>query len=151
LTTPLLASDPVTVVIEETTIEQKTNLFVYGYAEGVDRRQEVSITLSDRNAKTLELTAEINKIGNWGVEEVDISTLSDGKIAIAAAIIDDAGIRLARTNSTAVLDTSFNLCRVHEKAFCSHYLFADGLSVAIGVSHEDTPDCRSDTGSVPAV
>jgi hypothetical protein len=46
LTTPLLASEPVTVVIEETTIEQKTNLFVYGYAEGVDRRQAVSITVT---------------------------------------------------------------------------------------------------------
>ena len=67
---PLLASDPVTVVIEETTIEQKTNLFVYGYAEGVDRRQEVSITLHDRDAKTLELKAETNDIGNWGIEDV---------------------------------------------------------------------------------
>ena len=52
LTTPLLASDPVTVVIEEITIEQKTKLFVYGYAEGVDRWQEVRITLSDRDSKT---------------------------------------------------------------------------------------------------
>ena len=63
LTSPLLASDPVTVVIEETTIEQKTKLFVYGYAEGVDRWQEVSITLRDGDSKSLELTAEINKIG----------------------------------------------------------------------------------------
>jgi endo-beta-N-acetylglucosaminidase D len=86
LTTPLLASDPVTVVIEETTIEQKTKLFVYGYAEGVDRWQEVSITLSDAGSKTLELTAETNKLGNWGVEEVDISALSDGKITITAVV-----------------------------------------------------------------
>jgi len=51
LATPLLASDPVTVVIEETTIEQKTKLFVYGYAEGVNKWQEVSITLNDSGSK----------------------------------------------------------------------------------------------------
>ena len=71
-TTPLFASDPITVVIEETTIEQKTTLFVYGYAEGVDRRQTVTITVRDRDAKTLELQTETNKIGNWRVEAVDL-------------------------------------------------------------------------------
>ncbi len=117
LTTPLLASDPVTVVIEETTIEQKTKFFVYGYAEGVDRWQEVSITLRDRDAKTLELTAETNKIGNWGVEEADISTLSDGKITIAAMIKDEAGKTIAQTTSTAVLDTSFSFVEFMKKHF----------------------------------
>ena len=116
---PLLASDPVTVVIEETTIEQKTNLFVYGYAEGVDRRQEVSITLHDRDAKTLELKAETNDIGNWGIEDVDISTLSDGKIIINAAITDEAGQLLAQTSSVAVLDTGFSLIEFMNKHFAA--------------------------------
>ena len=107
-TMPLFASDSATVVIEETMIEQKTKLFVYGYAEGVVRRQEVSITLSDGDEKSLELTAEINKIGNWGVEEVDINTLSDGKITITAMLKDEAGKTMAQTTSIAVLDTSFS-------------------------------------------
>ncbi len=119
LPNPLFASDPVTVVIEETTIEQKTNLFVYGYAEGVDRRQEVSITVTDRKAKTLELLAETNKIGNWGIEAVDISTLSDGKIIITAAITDEAGKTVAQTTSTAVLDTSFSLFAFMNKHFAA--------------------------------
>ena len=117
LTTSLLASDPVTVVIEETTISEKTKLSVYGYAEGVDRWQEVSITCSDRNSKSLELTAQINKIGNWGVEEVDISTLSDGKIAVTAMIKDDAGKTMAQTTSSAVLDTSFSIVDFMNKHF----------------------------------
>jgi tripartite ATP-independent transporter DctM subunit len=119
LTTSLLASGPVTVVIEETTIEQKTNLFVYGYAEGVDSRQEVTITVTDRKAKTLELQAEINKIGNWGIEAVDVSTLSDGKITIKAAITVEAGRILAQTSSTAVLDTSFSLIEFMNKHFAA--------------------------------
>jgi tripartite ATP-independent transporter DctM subunit len=118
-TSPLLASDPVTVVIEETTIEQKTNLFVYGYAEGVDSRQEVSITLHDRDAKTLELKSETNDIGNWGVDEIDISTLSDGKITIVAALKDEAGKTIAQTTSTSVLDTSFNLVEFMKKHFAA--------------------------------
>ncbi len=86
LTSPLLASDPVKVVIEETVIEQKTTFFLYGYAEGVDRWQEVSITLSDKDGKQIELTAEINKFGNWGVEALDIGTLSDGTVSITAML-----------------------------------------------------------------
>jgi C4-dicarboxylate transporter DctM subunit len=119
LTTPLLASDPVTVVIEETTIAQKTNFFLYGYAEGVDRWQEVSITLSDGGSKSLELTAQTNKIGNWGVEEVDISTLSDGKITITAMLKDEAGKTMAQTTSTAVLDTSFSFVEFMNEHFAA--------------------------------
>ena len=119
LTTPLLASDPVTVVIEETTIEQKTKLFVYGYAEGVDRWQEVNITLSDSDDKTLELKAEINKIGNWSAEEVDISTLSDGKITIAAVLKDEAGKTMVQTTATVVLDTSFSFAEFMKKHFAA--------------------------------
>lgn len=109
LASPLLASDSPTVIIEETTVKQKTKLFLYGYAEGVDRRQEVSITLSDSDSQNLELTAKINKIGNWGVEEVDISTLSDGKIKITAMLKDETGNITAVTRSSVGLDTSFSV------------------------------------------
>jgi C4-dicarboxylate transporter, DctM subunit len=119
LTMPLFASDSVTVVIEETMIEQKTKLFVYGYAEGVVRRQEVNITLRDGDTKSLELTAETNKIGNWRVEEVDISTLSDGKITITAMLKDEAGKTMAQTTSTAVLDTSFSFVGFMNKHFAT--------------------------------
>jgi tripartite ATP-independent transporter DctM subunit len=117
--TPLLASDPVTVVIEETVTEQKTQLFVYGYAEGVDRWQEVSITISDSGSKSLEITAETNKIGNWGIEAVDISTLSDGEITIAAVLKDEAGKVMAQTATTAVLDTSFSFTAFMKKHFAT--------------------------------
>ena len=105
---PLLASNPVTVVIEETVIAQKTTIFVYGYAEGVDRRQKVSVTLRDKNGQGIELDAKINKFGNWGVEGVDIGTLSDGAITITAMLKDDTGKTMAQTTATAVLDTSFS-------------------------------------------
>jgi C4-dicarboxylate transporter, DctM subunit len=119
LTMPLFASESVTVVIEETMIEQKTKLFVYGYAEGVVRRQEVNITLRDGDAKSLELTALTNKIGNWGVEEVDISTLSDGKITITAMLKDEAGKIMAQTTSFAVLDTSFSFVAFMKNHFAA--------------------------------
>jgi C4-dicarboxylate transporter, DctM subunit len=109
LTSPLAASDPVTVVIEETVIEQKTLLFVYGYAEGVDRWQEVHITLSDKSDQRIELAAEINKFGNWRVEAVDIGTLSDGTVTITAMLKNEAGKTMAQTTTTAVLDTRFSL------------------------------------------
>ena len=119
LATPLFASDPVTVVIEETAIVDKTNLFVYGYAEGVDRFQEVNITLSDVESKSLELIAETNKIGNWGVEEIDISTLADGKITILAVVKDETGKIAAQAISSALLDTRFNLADFMRKHFAA--------------------------------
>jgi len=119
LAAPLLASDPATVVIEETAIQQKTKLSVYGYAEGVDKWQEVSITLSDRKSKSLELTAKINEIGNWGVENVDISSLSDGTIDIKAELKDEARKTIAQTTSTAVLDTSFSFVDFMNKHFAA--------------------------------
>ena len=119
LTSPLLASDPVTVVIEETVIAQKTTIFVYGYAEGVDQRQAVHITLRDKDAKRIELTSEINKFGNWAVEAVDIGTLSDGTISITAMLKNDAGKTMAQATATAVLDTSFNLSAWLNQHFAS--------------------------------
>lgn len=107
--TPLPAADAPVVVIEETAIKQKTKLFLYGYAEGVDRRQEVNITLRDRDSKVIERTAKINKIGNWGIEEVDIGTLGDGKIKITAMLKDETGNITAVTRSSVGFDTSFSI------------------------------------------
>lgn len=108
LSFPLQASDPVTLVIEETAIAQKTLLSVYGYAEGVEPRYEVTITLSDSKSGRIERTALTNTFGNWGVEEVDISTFSDGEVSIAAMLEDESGGTIAQTHSSIVLDTSFN-------------------------------------------
>ena len=108
LTTPLMASDPVRIVIEETVIDQKTLLSVYGYAEGVEPWQTVSITLNDEKSAIIEQTPEINKIGNWGVEVVDIGAFTDGNITITAVVKDDRGNIVAQTGSSAVLDTSFS-------------------------------------------
>jgi len=119
LTTPLLASDPVTVVIEESTITEKTVLSLYGYAEGVEKLQEVNITLTDGNTKSLELKAETNKIGNWDVEEVDVSTLSDGKISITVILKDVAGKTMAQTASSVVLDTSFSFIEYMNEHFAT--------------------------------
>lgn len=109
MTLPLLASDPVTVVIEETMLTEKTQFSLYGYAEGVDRWQEVTITLLDSNAKSLKLKAETNKLGNWEVEDVDISKLRDGEVSITALIKDEAGNTMAQATSSFVLDTSFSV------------------------------------------
>ncbi|MFO7912827.1 MAG: TRAP transporter large permease subunit [Desulfotignum sp.] len=108
LSSPVPASNPATVVIEETVIAQKTTIFVYGYAEGVDSRQKISVTLNDKNDQGIELDAKINQFGNWSVEGVDIGTLSDGTITITAMVKDDTGKTMAQAAATAVLDTSFS-------------------------------------------
>ncbi len=119
--TSLFASDPVRVVIEETVLDQKTDqeilLSVYGFAEGVEPWQTLSITLSDEKGAIIEQIPEINKIGNWGVEAVDISAFADGIIAITAVVKDDRGNIVAQTNSSAVLDTSFSLIGFLNKHF----------------------------------
>lgn len=107
--TSLFASDSVRLVIEETVIEQKILLSVYGFAEGVEPWQTLSITLIDEKGAIIEQTSKINGIGNWGVEALDISSFADGSIAITAVVKDDRGNIAAQTDSTAVLDKSFSL------------------------------------------
>ena len=119
--TSLFASDSIRVVIEETVIDQKadqkTFLSVYGFAEGVEPWQTLSITLDDEKGSNIEQTPKINKIGNWGVEAVDISAFADGSIAITAVVKDDRGNIVAQTDSNTVLDTSFSLIGFLNKHF----------------------------------
>lgn len=119
LATPLVASYPVRVVIEETVIEQKQFLSVYGYAEGVEPWETVSITLSDETGAIIEQNPEINKIGNWSVEELDISAFTDGSVTITAAVKDDRGNIVIQTGSTAVLDTSFSFVEFMNSHFAA--------------------------------
>lgn len=109
LAAPLRASGPVDIFIEETAIAEKTILSVYGYAEGVGSSQEVIVKLSDAKAEDIELRSETTIIGNWEVEDVDISKFSDGDINITAFIEDEAGQRIAQVSSTIFLDRSFSL------------------------------------------
>ena len=104
----LWASEP-RVVIEEAAIDQKTQISVYGYAEEVEPWQTVFITLADEKGGVIEQASEINKIGNWEAEDVDISTLSDGAITITAEVKDDQERIVAQAETFAALDTSFSL------------------------------------------
>jgi len=106
--TSLFAADSARVVIEETVIDQKALFSVYGFAEGVEPGQPLTITLGDEKGAIIEQSPEINKIGNWGVEAMDLSAFADGVIAITAVVKDDRGRIVAQTDSTAVLDTSFS-------------------------------------------
>ena len=119
--TSLFASDPVRVVIEETVLDQKTDqktlLSVYGFAEGVEPWQMLSITLGDEKGAIIEQTPKINKLGNWGVEALDISAFADGSIAITAVVKDDRENIVAQTDSNTVLDTSFSLIGFLNKHF----------------------------------
>ncbi|MDM8517470.1 TRAP transporter large permease [Desulfobacterales bacterium HSG16] len=113
----LSASYDIRVVIEETVMEQKTLLSVYGYAEGVEPWQTVSITLTDEKGATIEQDPKINKIGNWEVEALDISTFADGRIDISAEVKDDRGTIVAQAGSETVLDRSFSLMDFLNKHF----------------------------------
>jgi len=115
--TSLFASDPVRVVIEETVMDQKILLSVYGFAEGVEPWQMLSITLGDEKGAIIEQTPKINKLGNWGVEALDISAFADGSIAITAVVKDDRENIVAQTDSNTVLDTSFSLIGFLNKHF----------------------------------
>ena len=121
--TSLFASDPVRVVIQETVLDQKTDpktlLSVYGFAEGAEPWQTLSITLGDEKGAIIEQTPKINKRGNWGVEALDISAFADGIIAITAVVKDDRGNIVAQTGSSAVLDTSFSFVEFMNSHFAA--------------------------------
>jgi tripartite ATP-independent transporter DctM subunit len=106
---PAFADEQIKIEIEETVLEQKTKLFVYGYAEGIDHRQNIHIKISGSDSKAVEFTTKVNKIGNWKLEEIDISLLNDGNIDIRAFVKNDKAEILAQADSTTLLDTSFSL------------------------------------------
>ncbi len=114
---PSVSASKAFVVIEETGIEQKTLLSVYGYAEGVEPWETVTITLTDEAGAIIEQTPKINKIGNWEMEAVDISTFTDGIITIKAVVKDDRENIIVQTDSEAVLDTSFSLMEFMNRHF----------------------------------
>jgi tripartite ATP-independent transporter DctM subunit len=105
----LPASGEVEIFIEETALAEKTSLSVYGYAEGVGSSREVIVTLSDTAANRIEQQSETTIIGNWEVEDVDVSAFEDGEITITAFIEDAAGQRVAEVTTTVLLDRSFDL------------------------------------------
>ena len=101
--------EPAELVIEESVVEQPSKLFIYGYAEGVETGRDINILVSDGDSKKIELNTQTNKLGNWNLEEVDISGLSDGRISINAVIVGESGGIEARAVSGVVLDRNFNL------------------------------------------
>lgn len=105
----LRASDQATLVIEEIAQSEATDLSIYGYVEGVGSGETVFITVSDRRSETIKRQSETTIIGNWEVEGVDISSLSDGAIKVSAFVEDETGQRMAEAGSTTTLDRSFDL------------------------------------------
>ncbi len=105
----LSGAESARVVIEETDLAQKTILSVYGFAEGVEPWERVCVTLKDEKGGFIEKKPEINKIGNWGAEKIDISSLSDGVITILAEVKTDRGLLVVKTTAQTVLDRSFSL------------------------------------------
>lgn len=105
----LHAADQPRVVIEETVIAQQVFLSVYGFAEEVEPWQKVHITLTDEAGTRIDQRPKINQIGNWGAEDLDISSLADGTISIRARVEDDRGSVVAESKSSIVLDRSFSL------------------------------------------
>lgn len=115
----LAAEEKVDLAIEEIEVQQKTKLFIYGYAEGAKSSQDVNIKIIDSESKILEFRAKINKIGNWSLRETDIGKLSDGKITINANIEDDTGLAIAQTSSTTVLNTGFSFAEYMNNHFAA--------------------------------
>jgi tripartite ATP-independent transporter DctM subunit len=115
----LRASGEAELFIEETALTQEPALSVYGYAKGVGDSREVRVTLSGAGGQTVELQSETTIIGNWEVENVDVSGFRDGEIDITAFIEDEAGQRVAQVNSTRLLDRSFSLTAYMNEHFAA--------------------------------
>lgn len=105
---------PVTLYFDEITIEDKTNLFIYGSAESEDfnshKWQVVNVKVKDSKNKVLTFDIESDKRGLWEVENIDIKDFSDGNLDIQVKMMTEDGEVLASLSSTdTVKDTSFKL------------------------------------------
>lgn len=101
------ANSDIKLVIEESVLEQKSLLSVYGYAEGDVEKHPIKVVLTDNSGNTFKQTVQTNAFGNWSIEAVDIAHFNDGKIEISAFI--EKGNDLAQTNRTIVLNRGFNI------------------------------------------
>ncbi|MGS0730672.1 hypothetical protein ACVBKF_31015, partial [Shewanella sp. 0m-11] len=74
-----------------------------GVVTDIEDNQQVTITVTDINGKTLSFTTSAID-GRWQIDDADISTLSDGNLSFVASATDIAG-NLVAANVAAAKDS----------------------------------------------
>ncbi|SUA55932.1 VCBS repeat [Oligella ureolytica] len=85
--------------------DEATKLTLSGATEGVETGQEVTLTITDANNKSVVFKTTVNSDGTYS-REVNISAgLAEGKITVTAEVTDQAGNSADPANKEATLDT----------------------------------------------
>src|SRR5690606_35393667 len=78
-------------------------LVVSGSAPGAEDGQTVTVTFSDGNPATADITATATVAGGkWAIAPTDVSALADGTVAIAAEVTDKAGNPASASTTVAL-------------------------------------------------
>ncbi|WP_298754488.1 TRAP transporter large permease [uncultured Arcobacter sp.] len=109
------AKDSVTMYLDEVEIDNKElKLSIYGSAESEDfdshKWQIVNIEVIDLKSNTLDFEVESDKRGFWEIEDIDITSLSDGELLINATMVNEKNQELGLiSDKNTIKDTSFKL------------------------------------------
>ena len=79
---------------------EQSNVIISGTVTDVEATREVTVTFSD-GTNSVTAKVDVDSDGNWQINPSDISTLTDGEIAVSVSVFDNAG-------NEAVNNTTFN-------------------------------------------
>ncbi|WP_220487172.1 Ig-like domain-containing protein [Pseudoalteromonas sp. SR44-2] len=79
---------------------EQSNVVINGTVTDIEATREVTVTFSD-GTNSVTAKVDVDSDGNWQINPSDISTLTDGEIAVSVSVFDNAG-------NEAVNSTTFN-------------------------------------------
>ncbi|WP_240920962.1 Ig-like domain-containing protein, partial [Pseudoalteromonas sp. Z9A5] len=79
---------------------EQSNVIISGTVTDIEATREVTVTFTD-GTNSVTATVDVDSSGNWQINPSDISTLTDGEIAVSVSVFDNAG-------NEAVNSTKFN-------------------------------------------
>ncbi|MFA0087213.1 RTX toxin [Vibrio sp. 10N.261.51.F12] len=89
---------------EELSLNEVGSERLFGQVMNVESGQEVALTVSDRTGQSLTFRTTVNENGEYELLDVDLSSLSDGELTVAASVTDIAG-NTATSQDTILKDT----------------------------------------------
>ncbi|TCJ98291.1 hypothetical protein EV694_0676, partial [Volucribacter psittacicida] len=88
----------VTVNNEDATVD------VNGSTTDVAAGETVTVTITDKDGDTVTATTTVNEDGTYSLDDIDVSSLTDGELTIKVETTDNNGNTISETDDSQVLD-----------------------------------------------
>ncbi|MEQ8474440.1 MAG: Calx-beta domain-containing protein [Marinoscillum sp.] len=90
---------------------EATTVVVSGTTTGVENGNNVTVTFSDADGGTADITTSLPSVSSnaWTTADIDLSALTDGTVTVTANVSDNAGNAATQASTTITLDRSVTI------------------------------------------